>query len=34
VFRHRIALEAEAELEGVRVDQVIDRILATVAVPH
>ena len=32
VFRHRVALEAEAELEGVRVDQVIDRVLASVPV--
>ncbi|MCK5063198.1 MAG: ATPase, partial [Candidatus Aenigmarchaeota archaeon] len=33
VLRHRIILTYEAEAEGVSVDSLIDRILATVKVP-
>jgi MoxR-like ATPase len=33
-FRHRISLRAEAELEGVTVDGVLDSVLAAVPVPR
>jgi MoxR-like ATPase len=33
-FRHRIQLRPEAEIEGVRVDQVLDTVLASVPAPR
>jgi MoxR-like ATPase len=33
-FRHRLALRAEAELDGAQVDQVLDGLLSSVPVPH
>jgi MoxR-like ATPase len=34
VFRHRLRLRPEAELEGLTADQVLDGVLASVAVPR
>ena len=34
VLRHRIVLKPEAELDGLRPDDVIQRILSTVPVPR
>ncbi len=34
VLRHRVALRAEAELDGATTDSVIDDILNTVQVPR
>ena len=34
VLRHRIVLKPEAELDGLRPDDVIQRILRSVAVPR
>jgi MoxR-like ATPase len=34
VLRHRIVLKPEAELDGVRPDDVVQRILASVPVPR
>ncbi|RLA11959.1 MAG: AAA family ATPase, partial [Gammaproteobacteria bacterium] len=33
VLRHRLILNYEAEAEGVSVDQIIDELIARVAVP-
>jgi MoxR-like ATPase len=34
VLRHRIVLKPEAELDGLRSDDVVQRILASVPVPR
>ena len=34
VLRHRVILKPEAELDGLRPDDVVQRILATVPVPR
>jgi MoxR-like ATPase len=34
VLRHRLMLKPEAELDGLRADDVVERILSSVAVPR
>jgi MoxR-like ATPase len=33
-MRHRLIRRAEAEIEGISIDQIISQILASVAVPR
>ena len=33
-FRHRVQLRPEAQMDGIGIDQVLDSIVSTVAVPR